>query len=258
MNDSVAKGSSYLRKRDRSHAHGFGLRAKFNAVLVPVIATAIGLLVVLDYRHEFEAVMDAHAIHTTAGETSRVTAPVGLQTTPEAVVRRMTVLHVTAGALTLLALVIAVNATLSHYVLTPIDRVRAGIERLQRGFRTGERVADSGDEVGEVVAAFTSLGLALDALMLHSLHTDRLATLALLSKMIAADVEPEVQRLGVTATRLHEVADEDIKEAAREVAGATARILAALRRLDRPFVANGRKSLTGTDVLLGDLPMGGP
>jgi len=59
--------------------------------------------------------------------------------------------------------------------------------------------------------------------------------------MIAADVEPEVERLGVAAARLHEAADENVKEAARDVAGATARILAAVRRLERPFPPNGRE-----------------
>ena len=228
-------------KPARWPARRLGLRAKFNAVLVPIIAAAVSLLVLLDYSHEFEAVMDAHAVHAGSVASGSVAAPISRETTPNAVVRRMIGLHAAAGALTLLILVIAVNVTLSRCVLAPIARVRAGIERLQRGFRTGESAADSRDEVSEVVSAFTGLGLTLDAVMLHALHTDRLATLALISKMIAADVEPEVQRLGVTATRLHAATDENVKEAARDVAGATARILAAIRRLDRPYRSNRRE-----------------
>ena len=217
-------------------AHPLGLRAKFNLFLIPIIAVAIAALVVLDYGHEFQSVMDAHAIH--AGSTAAglpATAPVSAETTPNAVVTRMITLHASAGVLILLTVVLAVNLTLGRFVLRPITRVRAGIERLQRGFRTGQPAAPSRDEVSDVVIAFADLGLTLDAIMLHALHTDRLATLALLSKMINAGLEPEVQRLGAAATRLNQLPDETVQEAAREIAGATASIIATVRGLDRPF-----------------------
>lgn len=212
-----------------------GLRAKFNLVLVPLVAGALSLLVVLDYQHEFRSVMEAHGVHAGRVEAPTAPAPVQALTTPDAVADRTIGLHALAGALTLLALVLGVNLALARLVLAPIARVRAGIDRLQRGFRTGESAAASPDEVRDAVGAFTALGLSLDAAMLHALQTDRLATLALLSKTIAADVEPEVQRLGVAAARLHQSKDDTMREAAHEIAGAAARILAALRRLDRPF-----------------------
>lgn len=225
----------------RSVAQRLGLRAKFNIVLVPLVALALSVLVVLDYRHEFRSVMDAHDIHAGRLETPAAAAPVQARTTPEAVADRTLTLHAIAGTLTLIALVVGVNLTLSRLVLTPIARVRAGIEQLQRGFRSGDTAVVSSDEVRGVAAAFDDLGLTLDAMMLHALQTERLATLALLSKTVAADIEPEVQRLGVAAAGLQQAPDAATRDAAHEIAGGAARILAAVRRLDRPFGKPVRK-----------------
>lgn len=218
-----------------------GLRAKFNAALVPLVAAALSVLVFLDYAHEFRSVMDAHGIHAGRVDAAVVMAPMPQRTTPDAVARRAIALHAVAGAFTLIALVLAINLTLSRFVLAPLSRVRAGIDRLQRGFRTGEGVTAAPDQVRDVVHAFDALGLTLDAALLHALQTERLATLALLSKIIAAEIEPEVQRLGIAATRLHQVQDDAVHEAAHEIAEATARILATVRGLDRPFAQIAHK-----------------
>jgi methyl-accepting chemotaxis protein len=216
-----------------------GLRARFNLVVVSLVAAALSFLVVLDYRHEFRSVMDAHGIH--AGRIDAATEPVLDRTTPDAVARRTIALHAVVGTFTLLALIVAVNITLTRFVLAPIARVRAGIERLQRGFRPGEPAAASLDEVGDVVSAFDDLGLTLDAVMRHVLHTERLATQALLSTRLSAEVEPEVQRIGIAATRLHEAGNEAVREAAHEIAAGAAQILAAVRCLDRPFAQIAHK-----------------
>jgi methyl-accepting chemotaxis protein len=218
-----------------------GLRARLNSVLVPLVAAVLSLLVVLDYRHEFRSVMDAHSIHAGRIDAATAVEPVQDRTTPDAVAHRTIALHAVVGTFTLLALIVAVNITLTRSVLAPVARVRAGIERLQRGFRAGEPAAASRDEIGDVVLAFNDLGLTLDAVMLHVLHTERLATQALLSKRMAAEVEPEVQRIGIAATRLHEVGDEAVREAAHDIATGAAQILAAVRRLDRPFARRAQK-----------------
>ena len=49
--------------RWRSAPQRLGLRAKFNIVLVPLVAAALSVVLALDYRHEFRSVMDAHGIH---------------------------------------------------------------------------------------------------------------------------------------------------------------------------------------------------
>lgn len=225
-----------------SVAQRLGLRAKFNAVLVPLVAVALSVLVLLDYRHEFGSVMDAHGIHAGRAEPGVVAAaPMPERTTPDAVAGRAVALHMVAGGLILLVLVLGANVTLSRFVLSPLARVRAGIDHLQRGLRVTESTAASPDEVRSVVGAFNELGLALDAGLLHALRTERLATLALLSKTIAAEIEPEVQRLGIAAACLHQLQDETAHEAAHEIAEGAARILAAVRRLDQPFVHNAHK-----------------
>lgn len=211
-----------------------GLRTKFNIALVPLVAAALSLLVVLDYRHEFRSVMDAHDIHAGRVDAMVNDAPIQDSTTPNAVARQTIALHAVVGVFTLVVLVLGVNLLLSRLVLAPVARVRAGITRLQHGFQTAETAA-SADEIRAVVAAFNDLGLTLDAVLLHALQAERLATLALLSKQIAADIEPEAQQLVVAATRLHQMPDEAAREIGYTIAERAARILGALRRLDRPF-----------------------
>ena len=223
-----------------SAARRLGLRTKFNIALVPLVAAALSILVVLDYRHEFRSVMDAHGIHASRVGVVMAAAPIQDRTAPNAVARQTIRLHAVAGAFTLVVLVLGVNLLLARLVLTPLARVRAGITRLQRGFRSGESVT-SADEVRDVVAAFDDLGLTFDAVLLHALQTERMATLALLSKQIAADIEPEAQRLVVDATRLHHMPDEAAREVGYDIAKRTARILGAVRRLDRPFAQSAHK-----------------
>jgi hypothetical protein len=217
-----------------------GLRVKFNAALVPLVAGILILLVLLDYHHEFRSVMDAHAMHSGPIGAAAIVRPVQEENTPKAVAVRALAIHAVAGGFTLIALIAAVNITLSRLVLVPIGRVRAGMERLQPRFTAGNRTAARDDEVGEVAAAFSTLGVSIDAVVLRSLETERLATLALLAKTIGAEIEPEVRRLATAAARLQDRPDAAAHAAAHEIAGAAARIYAAVRRLDTPFLASAR------------------
>lgn len=242
MRNSVGSknSTSIARATWWSAVRRLGLRAKFNIALVPLVAGALGLLVVLDYRHEFRSVMDAHDIHAGPVNGPMAVAPIQDWTAPDAVARRTIGLHAVAGLFTLAVLVAGVNLLLSRLVLVPVARVRAGITRLQRGFRSGE-TATSADEIRDVVGAFNDLGLTLDAVLLHALQTERLATLALLSKKLAADIEPEATALGVAATRLHQMRDEAVRDIGYDIAKRTAAILALVRRLDRPFAPSTHK-----------------
>lgn len=212
-----------------------GLRAKLNAILVPTVGVALALVVVIDYRHEANAVMAAHDIHVQqVGATARP-SPVDADTTPAAVVRRMLVIHVAGGAGMLAALVTAVNLALSHFVLRPLARIRGVIDSMQEGRWQQPLVAGSHDEVGEVVDAFGELGLGVDAIMRHVLKTERLATLALLSNDLSRRIEPEVQTIASQVAILHAHDTQDVRAAAERIAAADACILAALRALNRPF-----------------------
>jgi len=211
-----------------------GLRAKFNIALVPLVVAALSLLVFLDYRHEFRSIMDAHGVHATRVATVKSAVPILVRATPNAVAGRTIALHLVVGGVMLVLIVFGVNLLLSRLVLMPIRRVRAGIEQLQRGFTARDAPTD-GDEISDVVAAFGDLGLTLDAMLLHALNTERLATLALLSKTVASQIDPEIQRLTSAAMRLCQIQDDAVLDDGHEIAAATANILAVLRRLDRPF-----------------------
>ena len=214
-----------------------GLRAKLNAILVPIIGVVLALIVGIDYRHEADAVMAAHDIHIQQVGTTVRLSPVDANTTPAAVVRRMLVIHVVGGAIMLAALVMAVNLALSRLVLRPLARIRGVIASMQAGRWQQSLVAGSHDEVGEVVDAFDQLGLGAEAIMRHVLKTDRLATLALLSNDLSRRIEPEVAEIGRQAAILHGDDRHDVRAAAERIAAADATILAAIRALNRPFGA---------------------
>src|SRR3990172_1467474 len=81
-------GDEEPRPPQRSVFRRRGLRWKFNAALLPVVAVTIALLVWLDYRHERQAVMAAHGLHVTAvGAGGAAAGPVGPASSPHAVSR---------------------------------------------------------------------------------------------------------------------------------------------------------------------------
>lgn len=223
-----------------------GLRAKLNAIVAPTVAVALALVAGIDYRHEADAIMAAHDIHVQQVGTTVVPAPVDANTTPSAVVTQMLVIHVAGGAVMLLALVTAVNLALSHLVLRPLAAIRSGIESMEQGRWRQENHVLSHDEAGEVVRAFADLGLGVDAIMRHVLHTERLATLALLSNDLSRRIGPEAQEIGRQAALLHGHDMHDVRIAAERIAAADASILAALHALNRPFESRTTQSKART------------
>jgi len=216
-----------------------GLRWKFNGALLPVVAVTIALLVWLDYRHERQAVMAAHGLHVTAvGAGGTAAGPVDPASSPEAVARRSLVIHAVYSALLLSLIAVSLNAVLSRFVLKPIDIVRDGIEKMERGhWRTPVQSARQ-DEMGRVVESFQMLGLRVDALVAQLLRAERLATLALVAKKTAAEISPRVERIGAAVGHLQRLPDGPARDAAREIATASAEILRVVRGLDRLFEAN--------------------
>lgn len=215
-----------------------GLRWKFNVALLPVVTIAVLLLAWMDSQHERQAVTAAHALHVAGAGADAAAAPVDPATSPEAVARRSTLVHAIFAAALLLVLAFALNAALSRFVLQPIDLIRDGIEKMERGhWRLSLRPARH-DEVGRVVESFQMLGLRVDALVGQLIRAERLATLALVATKTTAQIEPRVQRIGAAVGRLYERQDDVGREAAEEIAIASAEILAAVRGLDGAFEAN--------------------
>lgn len=223
-----------------------GLRAKFNAVVLPVLALTFGLVVAADYRHELRTVMAAHQFHATATGAADTATPIDPATTPEAAGRATLMMHGGFALLTLTVVLLAINVALSLFVLRPLDRIRAACSRLERGQWYPADLPLSGDEMGTVTHAFEDLGLRLDALVGQSLQAERLATLALLGRTVAARVEPEVARIGVSVGRLHGMGSAPVTEEAEAIATATATILASIRGLDHGFHAAFRRTKAGS------------
>lgn len=215
-----------------------GLRWKFNAALLPVVALTVALLVWLDYRHERQAVMAAHALHVEAVGAVAPAGPIDPATSPEAVARRTLVLHAVYAVALLSLIAVGLNTALSRFVLMPIDVVRNGIEQMQRRHWRMPAHPAAQDEVGRMVESFGALGLAVDALVTQLLHTERRTTLAVVANNTAAQIEPRLQRIGAAVGHLQQSRDETVRDAAEEIATATADILAAVRGLDRLFEAS--------------------
>lgn len=216
-----------------------GLRAKFNAIVLPVLALVFTTVVAVDYRHEVRTVMAAHAIHEASRDVHRY-GPIDPATTPEAAGRATLFTHAAFGLVTFTAVLIATNVALSVFVLAPLARVRAACRQMERGHWRVAGLAEAGDEVGLTTAAFRQLGLSLGAFVGHTLQTERLATLALVAQTTAGAIEPEVSRLGASVGRLHASPAPGVRQEAEEVASAAAAILAAVRRLGHTFDGSQR------------------
>lgn len=221
-------------RRSRVTRYRPGLRLKLNLVVLPVLAVTIGLFTWLDYRHEVEAVMEAHALHAVPASANAPVGPVRPTTSPDAVGRRALVIHAAFGLAVLALVVVAVNCSVSLLVLQPIERIRQRIERMTRGDWRGSAGQKGDDEVGQLAADFDRLGLAVDALAGQLLHAERLATIALVSKRLESSLVPEVQRIVAALGRLQASGLEADGECALMMDAAT-RVVGAVRGLDRCF-----------------------
>ena len=215
-----------------------GLRWKFNAALLPVVAATVVVLGWLDARHEQDAVMAAHALHAQEGSPGAATAAVEDAAGPGAVARRSLMMHALYAVALLMLLALGVNAVLSRFVLEPIDRIRDGIEKMERGHWRMPPQPATGDEVGRVVESFQRLGLRVDALVQQLLRAERLATLALVAKKTTTQIEPRVGRIVAAVADLQRLPDERAHDVAHTVTAASAEILAAVNGLDQLFEMN--------------------
>ena len=212
-----------------------GLQLKLNAVVLPLVLVAVGILAWADYRHEFASTMDAHGIH--ASESKEI-GPIQADTAPEAVAARSLRTHLVFGAVVALGLALALNAAVSLVILRPIRRIRDHIDHMARGrwrAPSTDRVAD--DELGTLVEGFGQLGVQMEAIVRHLLQAERLAATALISKRLRAELSPAVDALGGAVAELHAGRIGDRERLAGSVARATATILSALHELDAPFSA---------------------
>ena len=223
-----------------------GLRAKFNAVILPVLGITFGLMVAADYRHEIRTVRAAHDMHTDpGGAASAIPAVIDPATTPEAAGRVTLAMHAGFALLIVAIVVLAVNVALSWFILRPLARIRDACADIERGRWYPAALPLSGDEVGDLTRAFEDLGLHLDAFVGQALQADRLATLALLARTLAAEVEPEVQCIGTSVGRLHGTPSPEVAEEARIIARSAASILAAVRGVDHGFQAAFGRTRSG-------------
>ena len=226
-----------------------GLRLKLNLVILPLVVGTMAVFVWLDYRHETAAIMAAHGMHVASAEAGRPIGPVPSNLSPRAVGRRALQIHALHAAVTIVLVMLSMNAALSAFVLKPLAGIQAGIAQMERGqWRARIDAPRDDDEVGRLLASFQSLGLTVDALVLQALNAERLATAALLAKKMAAQIEPEVERLGAAAAELQRLPDEVAQRAAETVAKAAARIVATSRGLDRVFEVRGHIGCPKTDT----------
>lgn len=211
------------------------LQVKLNAVVVPLVLVAVGIMAWADYRHEFTSTMDAHGIHVSDAST---TGPIPADTAPAAVAGRSLRAHILFGSAVGLALALAVNAAVSIVILRPIRRVRDRMNQMARGLWRGPSFEPvPGDELGALVEGFSQLGMQMEAIVQHLLQTERLATTALISTRVRAELAPALDALKSAVADLHAGRIDDRERLAGSVARATAEILSLVNGLDAPFAA---------------------
>lgn len=212
-----------------------GLRLKFNAILMPIVALGIAAIVWADYRHEFSTLMQAHASHTSTVGVAPADGPMAPGTLPDEAARRSLRMHLLYGSTLLGLLIVVVNVTLSVLILRPVSLMRQRLSDLEHGrWRTGLAAA-SDDEVGELYAGFQRLGPEIDALVGQVLHAERLAVLALVSKRLESRITPEVTAIAAVAGRLTAGPGAEATEDGRALGRAAAHIVQAVHELDGAF-----------------------
>lgn len=213
-----------------------GLRMKLNLAVLPILVVAFGGMMWLDYRHEVDAVMAAHELHAGPVSEGPFTGPVSPLTSPEAVARRALQTHLVYGMVMFVLVALAVHTAVSRLIIRPLSRVRDGIRQMQHGhWRLGQAMSGP-DEMGQLQRDFEHLGLAVDALAAHLLHTERLAAVALLSRRLESALTPQVGRIAravaaLQASGLPAGTDETLAE----LADAAVRVAATVQTLDEPF-----------------------
>lgn len=219
-----------------------GLRFKFNVIVLPVLALLVGLIIAADYRHEVAAVMAAHTMHE--GPVGAVSSmrPIDPATTPEAAGRASLVMHGWFAAVMLVAVMAAINATLSVLVLKPLDRIRVACAQMEHGHWSSLTLSSTSDELGVVTTALRRLGLVLGTSVGQTVQAERLATLALLARETASAVEPEIARLGTSIARLQASSSPEARQEAKQIGRAAAAVLSAVHGLDHAFEAHFQRS----------------
>lgn len=215
-----------------------GLRLKFHLILLPTVVAALGVMIAADYRYQFDALMDAHGVHANAVPAASVL--IGPADTPDRVARRSLLSHSAYGALLIVLLAASADAALTVLVLRPAATLRRQLERIERGQWQVTTAEQSRDELGELCAAFQRLGPELGALMNHTVHAERLATAALVSKRLNSRIEHEVKEITRTVAVMLDRRI-DAEDVAQVIAPAAGRIVQALRELDPVFVPSSAK-----------------
>lgn len=212
-----------------------GLRLKFNLVLLTIVTGGLSVMVWADYRHEYMTLMEAHAVHISPIGAIASAGPVDPWTLPLSAARRSLVMHMTYGIAVLALFVVGTNVTVHCLILRPVRQMRERIALLHRGQWRGPVELRGGDEIAVLEDGFQTLGPELDALVGHALRTDRLATVALVSKRLEADLDPEVHRIGAIAARLMSRGRAEDRSDGEVLARAAAGILQAVHQYDPAF-----------------------
>ena len=212
-----------------------GLRLRFNLVVLPIVALGIAVMVWADYRHEYAALMEAHAVHTSVVDSIAPAGPLAFRSLPDAAVRRSLVMHLAYAGALLVILLLALNIVLHVLVLRPVALMRERLASFERGQWRWPQESGADDEVGSLYEDFQSLGLEIDALVGQVLHAERLAMIALLSKRFEQQAGPEVGRIAAIAGRLAQSGAPDARKDSEELGRAAAGILQAVHAYDAVF-----------------------
>lgn len=213
----------------------FGLRLRLNAIIVPVFVGTLALFVWLDFRHELQALAAIQAARSVPERGHTVATAASPATDPETLARRSLAIHTLHGALTIVLLVTATNIALTAFVLDPVERIRARMAQMERGYWRAEPTPVGSDEMAALQEDFRRFGLTLDALVAQALRAESQASVALVSKRTTRLIAPEVQRIAAASATLQQAADAGTRQAALGIAIAAARITAATESLDRLF-----------------------
>jgi len=216
--------------RRRATARRFGLRARLNAAVLPLVVATMAAFVWVDYQHELAAVTEAVSRAVQPAPSSAAPPRHG---SPAAVGRWTLGIHAVHAGVTVALVGVVINLVLSRLVLRPVDRVRQAMDQMARGHWRPKFGAQGDSEIGALVRDCEALGFATDAMVTQLVRAERLGVLAACARQTSTRLEPAVACLGRAASELHRLEGDSARALAHDVSTAAADVLAASRALDR-------------------------
>jgi HAMP domain-containing protein len=202
------------------------LKTKLLLASSAIVLVVLGLSEWIGY-YQMSQFLSGHEMRM-ASEMDHGTALTDLRQGRQALLVRLSTLHMFHGIFTIIALILALNALWSRTVLRPLADLLRHINYMGRGNWTTPVPVRSKDEIGELTQAFNELGGKLTLAVHQFASASKLAALSLLGQSLVKKAVLASDLLRASEARIE--CDHEQGEAASEAK--RARVQLAIKTLE--------------------------